>query len=68
MKNIHINITGMGCAACVKKCTDALQAVPGITEVSVDLKGKCADVSCQDDISSQTLLAAISAAGFKASL
>jgi Cu+-exporting ATPase len=61
-------VGGMNCQNCVRKVTDALQAVPGVQSVSVDLEARRASVrwsaNAMGDVSA--LLAALKAAGYDA--
>lgn len=64
---IHLQITGMTCAGCVKSVERALRGVPGVTNVSVDLTSGTADVAAGDGdlLAIQThLLSALDDAGF----
>jgi len=59
-------IEGMKCEKCSAKVEEALKAVPGVTEVAVDLdKGK-ALVVCGDDVKDEDLCMAVIDSGFKA--
>ena len=44
MERIVLHIEGMSCEHCVKAVTKAVGALPGIEDVSVDLKAKTATV------------------------
>ena len=58
-----IKIKGMSCQHCVASTTKALEAIPGISKVSVDLpKG---EASYEGDVDSATVKAAITAIGFE---
>lgn len=59
-------ITGMTCHNCVKHVTQALQAIPGVTEVQVDLSSGRAEVIGAAD--SQALLDAVAEEGYVAKL
>jgi copper chaperone len=59
-------VTGMTCGHCVAAVTDELSAVPGITEVSVDLvPGGTSTVSVASDgpVSREKVAAALDEAG-----
>ena len=59
-------IEGMKCEKCSAKTKDALLAVPGVTDVTVDLaKGK-ATVTCDDSVKDEDLCMAVIDVGFKA--
>lgn len=59
-------ITGMTCHNCVKHVTQALQAIPGVIHVQVDLASGRAEV--KGAIDADALLAAISEEGYDAKL
>jgi len=64
---IELHIGGMNCQHCVKAVTDALSAVAGVERVeSVDLESGRALVA--GDVDPRALVAAVSAAGYQASL
>lgn len=60
----ELQITGMNCQHCVRAVTEALSAVPGVGEVTVDLASACARVSGQAEVAA--LVAAVVEAGFAA--
>jgi copper chaperone CopZ len=60
-----LNIGGMGCEACVSRVKQALQAVPGVREVGVDLAAKQARVTyIPGQVIPEMLVQAITAAGY----
>jgi copper chaperone CopZ len=59
-----IEITGMTCQHCVRAATEALQAVPGVTRVEVDLASGLARVDGDADLTA--LAAAVRTAGYEA--
>ena len=61
-----ISIEGMACMHCVKHVQEALSAVPGVQEVTVDLEGKSATVSVDGSVSDAALKAAVDEAGYQA--
>ena len=61
-----ISIEGMACMHCVKHVQEALAAVPGVQEVTVDLEGKSATVSVDGSVSDEALKAAVDGAGYEA--
>jgi copper chaperone len=65
-----LKITGMNCQHCVRAVTEALEAVPGVTGVAVDLASGLAQVQGepQDEADSAALVAAVQAAGYGAEL
>ena len=58
-----INITGMGCEGCATKVKKALEALPGVDSVVVELANKRALVSLHDMVADQALLDAVNAIG-----
>ena len=61
---ISLPIEGMTCASCVGRVERALQAVPGVTDASVNLATERASV--HGNASIDTLVAAVAAAGYQA--
>lgn len=61
---ITLKITGMTCQHCVRAATQALEGVPGVARVEVDLASGLAQVDGDADLAA--LIAAIQAAGYGA--
>jgi len=59
-----LKITGMNCQHCVRSATQALEAVPGVTGVQVDLASGLAQVEGAADPAA--LVAAVQGAGYSA--
>lgn len=57
IKQVIINIGGMGCAGCANTVQEALEGTEGVTEVSVDLESDTASVTYSPN--------AVSTDGFK---
>lgn len=57
-----INITGMACAGCAAKVKKALEAVPGVKSVNVELAEKRAVVDVEG-VADQVLLDTVNAIG-----
>ena len=57
-----INVTGMGCEGCAAKVRKALEAVPGVRSVKVELAAKRAVVDAEG-VADQALLDAVNATG-----
>ncbi len=55
-------VTGMTCQNCVKHVTSAIRAVPGVTDVQVDLASGVAEVTGIADTSE--LIAAVQEEGY----
>lgn len=62
MSKKTLKIEGMMCEGCVKSVKEALEKVPGITRVDVNLKKGTAVV--QGDVDDETLIKAVVDAGF----
>ncbi|MGI4826652.1 MAG: heavy metal translocating P-type ATPase [Janthinobacterium lividum] len=62
-----LQITGMSCAACQIHVQRALEAVPGVTAVSVDLLGRKAQITTNSAIEPDTLAKAVRGAGYDVS-
>ena len=58
-----VNITGMGCEGCAAKVKKALEALPGVDSVNVELAAKRAIVSLHDTVADQALIDAVNAIG-----
>lgn len=61
-KSIHIE--GMNCGHCKASVERALSAVPGVSDVTVDLASKTATVNTAPSASNEALSAAVTGAGF----
>ncbi len=66
MSKKTLKIEGMMCEGCVKSVKEALEKVPGITSVDVNLKKGTAVV--QGDADDETLIKAVVDAGFRGSI
>jgi len=58
MQTIELNVQGMTCGGCVKHVTKALQSVPGVNQVSVDLASGRARVDSDLPLGAKSLIAA----------
>jgi len=63
-----LRIEGMTCAGCSQAVERALSRVPGVETASINLLTGEAQVKHTDPVSTEALLAAVDAAGYKASL
>lgn len=61
-----IAVTGMMCEHCVAHVTKALEKVEGTSDVEVSLTENQASVTVSDEVTDETLLAAIEDAGYEA--
>ncbi|MDQ3370744.1 MAG: cation transporter [Myxococcota bacterium] len=63
--SVELSITGMTCAACVRRIEKAVRAVPGVNEASVNLVTQRASVKLDPSATKRALLvAAIEKAGY----
>ena len=68
-QTIRLAIEGMTCASCVARLESALRAVPGVMQASVNLASESARVEVvAGAATTHDLLAAVSAAGYSASI
>jgi Cu+-exporting ATPase len=63
---LHLAVDGMRCAGCVTAVENALNAVPGVAEASVNFADRSATVKGKADAAS--LVGAVKAAGYQASV
>jgi len=66
MAQTALRIDGMTCGGCVRSVQTVLAAVPGVTEVEVDLESGRATVQRPAEVPVQTLVDAVEDAGFGA--
>ncbi len=66
MKTVTLNIEGMSCGHCVQTVQKALEAVDNISGVTVDLDGKKAEFTTDDDSAVQKAVDEVNKAGYKA--
>jgi len=65
MENATLNVTGMTCQGCVASVTRVLKAVPGVSDVVVELKPGRASVTYDENRTTLPVLkAAIEDAGY----
>ena len=62
----HYRVQNLKCGGCVAKATAALQALPGVSDVQVDLAGKTARVN--GDAAPEAVIGALQAVGYPAEL
>ncbi len=65
---MKIKIEGMTCQHCVMRIQKALEEVPGVLAVQVDLKKGEADIEVQDGVTPQILISAIKSAGYESKI
>ncbi|ART51451.1 MULTISPECIES: heavy-metal-associated domain-containing protein [Comamonadaceae] len=68
MSTIDLQVDGMSCGSCVKHVTQALQPLPGVRGVEVDLPSGRVRVSGELAQGSAPLLRALTDAGYPAQL
>ncbi|VWB58880.1 heavy metal translocating P-type ATPase [Burkholderia latens] len=65
---LELDIGGMTCASCAGRVEKALAAVPGVARASVNLATERASVQGNSTLDAATLIAAVTTAGYRASL
>ena len=68
MKNTVLKVSDMSCGGCVNAVRSALTGVEGVQEADVSLEERTARVISNDTVSVDDLVAAVSAAGYSASI
>ncbi|HWX03134.1 heavy metal translocating P-type ATPase [Collimonas sp.] len=67
-QEVTLAIEGMSCASCVSRVEKALYKVPGVQSVAVNLASEKATLNTAGAVSLESLIAAVHAAGYEASL
>src|SRR5471032_1591130 len=67
-QSLELSIDGMTCASCVGRVERALNKVPGVKSVSVNLANERAHLELLGQVDPQTLTDAVSKAGYSASV
>jgi P-type Cu+ transporter len=62
-KQIHIE--GMSCQHCCERVKNALNAIPGVNEVEIDLTTQIATVNLNQAVTTESLITAITHAGYR---
>ncbi|CAJ8034175.1 copper-translocating P-type ATPase [Burkholderia pseudomallei] len=65
---VTLTIGGMTCGGCARRVEQALAAVRGVADAKVDLATTSAKASVARDVDSQTLVAAVERAGYRANV
>lgn len=60
-----LGIEGMTCGNCVRHVTRALEGLPGVSDVSVSLEDKSAQVTVPEDMTDDQITAAVADAGYE---
>jgi len=68
MHSIELEVQGMTCGSCAKHVTKALQSVPGVSRVEVDLANGRARVEGDMPFGAQPLIAALASEDYPAQL
>jgi copper ion binding protein len=63
-----MSIEGMTCEHCAGRVKEVLQKVNGVKKVKVKLKKNTADITVDDSVTEDTLVKAVSEAGYKATI
>ena len=66
MKNVHLKISGMSCANCVKHVTKALSEIPGISDIKVDLAQADVHFSLDDLNKTNLIIKTLTECGYPA--
>ncbi|WP_174984418.1 heavy metal translocating P-type ATPase [Burkholderia lata] len=66
--DLELDIGGMTCASCAGRVEKALAAVPGVARATVNLATERASVHGASTLDAATLIAAVTTAGYRASL
>lgn len=67
MSTQTVAVQGMTCGHCVKAVTDEVSAIPGVTEVAVDLVNggtSTVTITAAEPVSDEAIAAAIDEAGY----
>ncbi|MGB4075625.1 heavy metal translocating P-type ATPase [Pseudomonas sp.] len=67
-ERLELSLEGMTCASCAGRIERALAQQPGVLSVSVNLASERAQLQIVGDLDTQSLLRAVSQAGYRASL
>ena len=67
-QTLELSIDGMTCASCVGRVERALNKVPGVKSVSVNLANERAHLELLGQVDPQTLITAVTKAGYAASV
>jgi copper ion binding protein len=64
MSTATYTVTGMTCAHCVHAVTEEVTAVPGVTDVQVDLETGALTVTSDTPVDDEAVAAAVDEAGY----
>lgn len=63
MINLKFKIIDLECTACVKLCTLALQKIPGVKKVDINLESGAADLAADREIAWPEIINSLESAG-----
>lgn len=66
MKNVTLDVEGMGCEGCASTVESALSGVEGVRRADVSLDEKEARVTAEDEVTAEDLVAVVEEAGYGA--
>src|SRR5690554_2228979 len=58
---LHIPVTGLSCAGCVRRAQSAIEQVEGVAEAAVNLANEQADITLQHNANSNSVIANVAA-------
>ncbi|PWE28807.1 heavy metal translocating P-type ATPase [Maritimibacter sp. 55A14] len=64
--SLSLSVEGMSCASCVGRVERTLTAIPGVSDVSVNLAGESAQMRLTEPSQAKSVAAALTAAGYPA--
>lgn len=64
--NLKLSVGGMSCASCVSRVEKAINQLPGVLDVSVNLATEEAAIRASDQVSASSLVDAVKSAGYQA--
>ncbi len=66
VQNLKLSVGGMSCASCVSRVEKAINQLPGVLDVSVNLATEEAAIWASDQVSASSLVEAVKSAGYQA--
>lgn len=66
--SVRLSVSGMHCSSCVARVEQSLARVPGVEKVEVDFASNQARITSHRPLLGETLTAAVTAAGYQASI
>ena len=65
-RDVQLTVQGMTCGHCLAAVERSLATVPGVADVGVDLEAGTARATVADEVATDALIAAVTAAGYVA--